>query len=504
MSKVIFNSVLAALLLAGCGDDASMADAGGPDAPGDAGAGPDVRPADGSSCEAPAGSATYAFESRYEPGVSSVSYSGQIFRHLLVQRLDAFIDGLGEDVDSGRLMTAESVRSALDFFYRFDGDANGDEPIGLDTDPPALQRTWNDVAAGKDLAGKTAGNDDVTDHRDWDGGDFRGWSDTSIHQGEPIDSPQELIEALFDALARNAALRAEGSQPTGPDGEALPVYVTADGLDLKELIEKTLWMAVAFSQGTDDYLDDDVEGKGLRSPNTRDGDAAHTVLEHAWDEGFGYFGAPRDYDQYSDDELASKGGRPDWQGMHDTSGDCRIDLLSEVAFGASINAAKRDRAAAEPTDFTADAFGAFVAGRALIARAGEALTAEELDELRAHRDRAVQAWEAAIAATVVHYLNEVVADMDALGSDEYALVDHAKHWSELKGFALGLQFNPRSPLHAPSGAGTLFEELHGLLGDRPVLADGAVTVAAYRANLLRARALMRQAYGFSAANVEAW
>lgn len=504
MMKVVFNTALVLALVSGCGDDDAPTDAGRADAPTDATSGPDAPPVDAPSCDATPGSATYAFESRYEPGASSVSHSGQAFRHLLIDRLKAFIGGLDDGVDSGRFMTAASVRSALDFFYRFDGDANGDEPIGLETDPPALQVTWNDVASGKDLVGKTAGNDDVTDHRDWDGGDFRGWSDTSINQGEPVSSPQALIEAFFDALARNAQLRADGSQPTGPNGEALPVYVTADGLDLQQLIQKTLLMAVAFSQGTDDYLDDDVEGKGLLSPNTRDEDAPFSNLEHAWDEGFGYFGAPHDYDQYSDDELASAGGRPDWQGMHDTNGDCRIDLLSEVAYGASVNAAKRDRGAAEPTDYTAQAFTAFLEGRRLITSAGETLTAEELDALRAYRDQAVRAWEEAIAATVVHYINEVVADMDALGTEDYSFASHAKHWSELKGFALGFQFNPRSPLHAAAGEGTLFDELHALVGDRPVFEDGDVTVADYRARLLQARDLMRDAYGFASANVESW
>ena len=36
------------------------------------------------------------------------------------------------------------------------------------------------------------------------------------------------------------------------------VTVTETGLDLRQLIQKFLLMAVPFSQGTDDYLDDDV------------------------------------------------------------------------------------------------------------------------------------------------------------------------------------------------------------------------------------------------------
>ena len=65
-----------------------------------------------------------------------------------------------------------------------------------------------------------------------------------------------------------------------------------------------------------------------------------------------------------------------------------------------------------------------------------------MNELKAHRDAALSAWEKAIAATVVHYINDVIGDMEA---EDYSFYDHAKHWSEMKGFALSFQFNRRSP-----------------------------------------------------------
>ena len=152
-------------------------------------------------------------------------------------------------------------------------------------------------------------------------------------------------------------------------------------------------------------------------------------------------------------------------------------------------------------EYTADAFDAFVAGRALLASSDGALTAAQQSELEGYRDAAVQAWELAIAATVIHYINDVLADMAAFGTDEYAFVDHAKHWSELKGFALGLQFNPRSPIHE----GTRFADLHGFIGDRPVLENAdAGDISAYQTALGSARDLLRDAYGFSTANVEGW
>ncbi|MFM9597134.1 hypothetical protein ACKI1O_48190, partial [Streptomyces scabiei] len=88
---------------------------------------------------------------------------------------------------------------------------------------------------------------------------------------------------------------------------------------------------------------------------------------HQFDEGFGYFGAARNYLEYSDDEIAGKDGRDEFKaGYNDYSSDGQIDLASEYNWGNSTNAAKRDRGAEVRTDFTAAAMNAFIAGRKLI------------------------------------------------------------------------------------------------------------------------------------------
>jgi hypothetical protein len=74
----------------------------------------------------------------------------------------------------------------------------------------------------------------------------------------------------------------------------------------------------------------------------------------------------------------------------------------------------------------------------------------------------------------------------------------------MKGFALSFQFNPSSPV-TPSD----FEELHDLLGDAPVIpnevpATNEDELEEYKDALLDARALLRDAYDFAEANVEAW
>jgi hypothetical protein len=287
----------------------------------------------------------------------------------------------------------------------------------------------------------------------------------------------------------------------------IPVYVADNGTDLNQLIQKFLLMAVPYSQAADDYLD---ENKGLATDNVsgaKEGTKPYTNLEHQFDEGFGYFGAARDYLAYSDDEIASKGGREAWQGQYDTDGDGEIDLLSEKNFGNSVNAAKRDRGSkdnAAATDYTKQAMDAFLKGRKLINdNAGMDLTEEQMTELLEYRDEALDAWERGVVATVIHYINDVTADLGALGTDDFNYINTAKHFSEMKGFALGLQFNPYSPIAGENAEKfAKFVELHTLFKDAPVLAEA--DVADYLVDLKAARDLLQEVYGFDAENVEGW
>jgi hypothetical protein len=519
--------VAGSLLASGCGDDGSMMtpdggdmrdtgtsmqDGGGSD---DGGGGSE----DGGNGE-PTMPETYTFESQFIEGESSVAYSGQVFRHVLLNDLTTTIEGMTEEIDSANFPGVDSgipseqdqVVDRLNFFYRFDSSTSGSAPIKMSTDPMLLQETYDDIASGKDLVGKTAGNDDVTDYKDWDGGGFMGWSDSSIAaHGGSIDSPQGLITAFFETLEENALGRAGGDTRHGVDGdgnelsEQLPVHVMENGVDLAQMVEKFTRGAVMYSQGADDYLDSGetgVDGKGLQASSTdQDEDAPYSVLEHQYDEGWGYFGGARDYPEYTDEEIAGAGGRDGWSnGYHDTDGDGAIDLNAEFNFGHSGNAADRDLGSSSEaaTDFTGKAFEAFLRGRFLVNRAaGRELTSQEMAELEAVRDQAVLNWEKAIAASVVHYINDTLEVMTTFGSGDYDFMNHAKVYSEMKGFALILQFNPRKQL-----TDSQFMELHTKMGDKPVLpgADSS-TIDDYEQALLDARAILKDAYGFAEANM---
>ncbi len=432
---------------------------------------------------------SYNFDSRFGDG-SSVSYSGQIARHVLIHDLNERIAGMTERLAEGWVPDQGEVLEELDFYYAFDGASSGGVAHNVVTDPDPLQSTYDDVSTNKDLRAKLAGNDPVGQHVDWATA-FVGWDDAAV------TTPESLVQHWFGLIEQHVSVRAGGIVPEGPTGEPITTaYVTPEGQDLKQLVQKFLLGAIAFSQGADDYLDDDFPGKGLLSDNTaaEDGEA-FTPLEHAWDEGFGYFGAARNYVDYSDDEIAGEDGRDDWSdGNQDTDGDGFIDLTSEMNWGHSLNAAKRDRGAVVATDFTADAWAGFRDGRAILAASSGELSDGEMAALQEARDRALEAWEQAIAATVVHYINDVLQDMGTAGTADYSFEDHAKHWSEGKGFALAFQFNRRSPMSAD------FATLHALLGDAPAL-PGQADFDAYADDLITARTLIGDAFGFDAANL---
>jgi hypothetical protein len=446
---------------------------------------------------------TYSFDN--EEGDSTLSYSGQTARHVLISDLKAGVSVLSSLIDNDEFRPTDDgeVVGYFDFWFRHDSEADGDEGFILSTDPATLQTTYNEISSGKNIFGKIAGNDTTTDYKDWST-DFVGWSDQSLAQfGGDLGSPEQFVVAIFETIEENAINRADGLVREDNDGNQLPVYVLQNGVDLNQVLQKFLLGAVAFHQGCDDYLDYDndnpIDGKGLFADNTTIVEGkTYTALAHAWDEGFGYFGAARNYGAYTDDEIAGKGGRPEFaNGYNDANGDNSIDLKSEFNFGASVNAAKRDRAANAPTDFTNDAFTAFRTGRAIIQNAvGRDLTEDEMTALQAESDKARLAWDKAIAATAVHYINDTLQDMSAFDTDDYSFTNHAKHWSELKGFAMSLQFNPISPLNMHVG------HVNDLIGDSPVLeGSDPAAIASYRESLIEARDMFKNMYGFDETNM---
>ena len=480
--KVIYSliSVPLALTLAACGGDNS-----------------DDAPAGASNLDINTPT-TYAFESPFVAATSSVSYPGQTARQVLINDLTSTIKGLADE-------QTQDVMADLNFYFDFDSVNSGglNYQFNLGSQPLFQGATYDDISTGKNLSGKIAGNDPSLIN-----GEFFGW-DT----GSPT-TPEALIDHYFSQIH---ALATDGAtdQITLADTSSSAIdvnYVAPTGQDYAQLVQKFLLGAVTYAQGTGDYLKTDF---GTNNDAAEIG-KSYSSAQHKWDEAFGYFGAARDYNNYTDDEIAAKGGRAEYaQGYYDSNGDGLIDLYSEYNFGNSSNCAKRDRGATVSTNFTKTAFDAFLTGRAILNKNSN-LTNDELDALNEAALIASRTWEMCIAATVVHYINDTVSDMDTFVSNGgYANIaafkDHAKHWSEMKGFALGLQFNPDSPFRADLASLNQLKSLLDLMGDAPVLPDGTQNgipysggVTQYRADLTAARDIMQSIYNFDAQNVADW
>lgn len=429
------------------------------------------------------GPQTYTFPSKLTAGESSVSYSGQVARNTLINELKVLMTNtqLASEL-GGEASVGTAVTKKLALVYE-GGTAGGNDntgdadltnknaytlaaqvtPVGLAKKTPEAEfeeADYGDISTGKNLIGKIAGKDNALAR-----GEFIGWN---IVAEDENDKANLLLQSWFQAISAQAA----DQNHIGAD------YVSESGLDYSQLTQKFLLGAVSFSQASNDYL---KASKGLLKQNStgaKDGTKPYTDLEHQWDEGFGYFGAARDYNNYSDAELKT-------QKDNDTNKDGTIDLDSEYTFAMAQYANKRD-ASAIGSDYSKAIMDNFLKGRQLIQNnfgtnpvEGEGYHAA----LAAIAKDIIMDWEEIFAANVIHYINATLGSM--AGDDEKL----AKHWGELKGFALALQFNPENT----SALSTVkLKELHALIGSAPALDNDA----GYRADLEAARTLLKTEFGF--------
>ena len=116
----------------------------------------------------------YVFDSRFTEGESSVAYSGQTVRNLLLQDLKILTDSVGKDGAQ-----PVSVQEMLDL-YAYD-DALDLESRTTTGDRPALESRYSSISTGKNLVGKISG-------------------DAVIGYGKTAD---ELVRGWFEVIAAN-------------------------------------------------------------------------------------------------------------------------------------------------------------------------------------------------------------------------------------------------------------------------------------------------------------
>jgi hypothetical protein len=556
-------AILAVSMLAACGGGGGSSSSGGDDSdpapapapvdtdsdgivdaqdncPSDANASQQDSDIDGEGDACDALPTTYVFED--EAGNSTVSYTGQTARQVLVSDLVDAMNALTRDAAND----PATVVSDLNFYYSFDStardasytatfDLSGGENIIInDSDAAAAVIAPGDISSGKVVKSKIAGEDKTAHIL---GGEFFG--------REGFATPALLMDEYLRVLSVESSDIDDTIAISGGTANIVDPTVTEAGLNMRQLVQKFLLGALTFSQGTADYMSIDF---GSEANLTLSGGKAYTEGAHDYDEAFGYFGAARNYNDLEDSVIRNGYGFPESDSI---MVDSAIDLRSEFNFANSTNCAKRDQGSADksnPTNFTKEVFDAFLLGREILQNAAAgasesspgSLSADAQTALQAQISIAAQTWEKCIAATVVHYINDVTGDMDDFLGDEFAnlknFTDLAKHWSEMKGFALGLQFSPYSPFR--TGEVMVDGEVQtvdvdvddlksvlSLMGDAPVLADGtqdstlnntedgmlyndeataSAAKAAYIADLEAARDILETAYAFDAENVADW
>ena len=483
----------------------------------------------GDACDSTNAPATYTFNSSITDGASSVSYTGQVARNFMILGLVDEAEGLTEGVNAvdARANMKDYVAGVADnnIAHNFTLKNIGDTPVlptGTGTDGAMLIA---DISSSfKNLDEKIAGGSGVENTSGKAGetskllnDEFFGWTDGVTETSIPIDLVYVWIDQLVDE-----AQDGTGIIISTVDGD-VTIDVSeyegdAEGRNYRQLLQKFLLGAVNLSQISKDYLRVPFnDAEYLAQEGTKD----YGKGEHDWDEAFGYYGAARDNNDYTDDEAAGKGGRDSWKnGWYDSNGDGSIDVRSEYNMAISQNCAKRDRGSTTGTDLSKEAMDAFLLGRHIIAEATAAssMSDAEYEIVQAQADIAANAVEKCVAATAIHYVNDMEDDYDLIVDGQYAdksnFINLTKHWAEMKGFALGLQFNPTSP-YASADMRDELKQILADMGDAPVLADGsqngvaatgtaAEAIAAYRAKLVAARDAMGVAYGFDTSDVENW
>lgn len=399
---------------------------------------------------------------------NSVSYSGQIARHVLSDSLKK-LAGKGD----GGGNAAELEAQMLAYFNGSDGDLPVIAPAGKDGFA-IKQATLNEISKGKNIAGK-------------------------VYDGAMPAWPGDMTgkEVLLHMISK-AAQADKGFDPE-------------TGYDYAQLISKFAMGAMAYNQAVDNYLDEKLDA-GVK-PNDKpykDG-AYYTGKEHVWDEAFGYFGAAAHSLKLSAEDNYNVVKMKSFAGA-DANGDGVVDLKSEMVFNSAYYAAGADKSG--KTAYLPAIMQAYIDGRALIASAnGEALTEEQRQQLKGYASVIEENWEKVFAEAIFKYAGSVYKDIGkirAASTDEErakAFRAYGKHWSELKGFAMGIQAGKNN-------LGKTAVQLNRLIGYSPVTLDETVVSGidadgnfikdrklswnSYQLHMLRVQELMISAFGVEA------
>ena len=315
------------------------------------------------------------------------------------------------------------------------------------------------------------------------------------------------------------------NQMTGPDlikfwidkaSSANKGQDKANGYDYPQLISKFIMGAVFYNQAVDNYLDEKLSATKKPNDKPYKKGAAYTGKEHSWDEAWGYFGAPAHVMSLSAKqvyEIAKKGSKskPKSNALEyaDANNDGKVSLYGEMTHAPAYYAASFDKGG--KTSYLKNISQAFLEGRQLLASAkGAKLSDAQRATLRKHAATIEGNWEKSLAEAVFKYAGSVYNDVTKLeelvasNSDtKKAFRTYAKHWGELKGFALSLQTGKYNlgetgtKLNRLIGMGPLLmnaSQVTGINSSGEFLKDEGSGWGEYKLHMLKVQKLMVDAF----------
>ena len=392
---------------------------------------------------------------------NSVSYSGQIARHVLHDSLKK----LASKGDGGA-NAAEVEAEMMAYFAGSDKNKAIIAPASKDN-YQIKQTLMNSLSKGKKLSNKSYK------------GVINGWP------GQ-MTGPEVL-----EFMIKKAAVTEGGFDPS-------------TGYNYPQLISKFAMGAVFYNQAVDNYLDEKLAADNKPNSEPYKDGTHYTGKEHVWDEGYGYWGAAAHSLNLSAKENYEVTKMKNFAAS-DANGDGVIDLKSEMNFAHAYYASSFDKGG--KTNYLQTVSQAFLDGRKLITSAsGENLTDAQRAQLRSYAAVIGENWERVIAESTFKYAGSVYKDITKMeemldaGEDVGSIfATYCKHWGELKGFSMALQTGKENlgetavKLNRMIGFGPVLlnaSQVTGIDSSGEYLKDEAMSWGEYKMHMLKIQKLM--------------
>lgn len=262
---------------------------------------------------------------------------------------------------------------------------------------------------GKANSGKIISEQTLLEMFENKGGHFSFTSDRQLkNKTFAPDLDNRLFEGIFaDAAAASESANQGKRADNGVAGlitreeSGSDILVDAKGREFTQLVEKGLMGAVFYNQIFNEYLTNEKIGENVENTALAEG-KNYTDKEHHFDEAFGYFDAPKDFES-------------DWPDSR--SGELRF--WNKYSNGSDVQ-----------LGFNDTIMDAFILGRTAIVNKDQAALSEQVDIL-------YESLELLAAATAVHYINGTLQHLNN-GNQGEAFHTLSEAWA----FVNALRYSP--------------------------------------------------------------